>query len=586
MTDTINDTQHDDTAAAVSSDGTLEYLDPHTLVVDANVREEADIDADFVASIKEHGVLIPIAAVRAEDGQVMVRMGQRRTLAAREAGLPRVPVYVRPLGDGDDTAHLVDRVTEQIVENDKRREITEAQRARGIQQLLDAGVSVTRVAKKLSVKKDTVKAAEAVGKSDAARDALDTGQLSLTEAAALAEFEDLPDAYDRLTRVAGTSQFDHVVAQLREELARWQAEQRAEAHWRDKGFTIFDQRPQPWDVHCVELRNLRSATGEHVGEDVVTDPAHWAVLLDEYEVWVDAQTGEVVDESTVDWNTETDPDAKPEDGMRHFSTVAEGTAYLPSTYYCLDYAAAGLTLDPWFEQKANPKDEPIDSDTDSDSTDPDGDAAEDSAAAQAAALAKAREEQEQEAEKQRRDRHKVITLNRLGEAATHVRREFVTKLLARKTLPKGASIFIAGCLIREPALIKEYHGAAITAELLGVKESDGGLRKLVDDLPPTGDGRAQVLTLAVVLGALESRTHKDAWRSGGRHPFMQYSLGSSDYLAFLDANGYELSEVERVIVGERTSDEVYDEILSASAEADASDSLEDDATEATDSDQE
>jgi hypothetical protein len=73
-----------------------------------------------------------------------------------------------------------------------------------------------------------------------------------------------------------------------------------------------------------------------------------------------------------------------------------------------------------------------------------------------------------------------------------------------KTLPKGASIFIADCLIREPALINDYHGAGITAEPLGVTESDG-LRKLVTDLPPTGDGRAQVLTLAVVLGTLESR---------------------------------------------------------------------------------
>ena len=106
-----------------------------------------------------------------------------------------------------------------------------------------------------------------------------------------------------------------------------------------------------------------------------------------------------------------------------------------------------------------------------------------------------------------------------------VRREFVTKLLARKTLPKGASIFIAECLIREPALINDYHASSMTNELLGVPKGQE-LRKFVTDLPPTGDGRAQVLTLAVVLGALEARTPKDAWRSGGRHPFMRYSVGS------------------------------------------------------------
>jgi hypothetical protein len=42
---------------------------------------------------------------------------------------------------------------------------------------------------KLSVKRDTVKAAEAVGKSSAAMNALGNGQLSLEEAAAISEFD-------------------------------------------------------------------------------------------------------------------------------------------------------------------------------------------------------------------------------------------------------------------------------------------------------------------------------------------------------------------------------------------------------------
>jgi ParB-like nuclease family protein len=116
-----------------------------------NVRNVADIKSEFIATIKEHGVLEPIVAVQASDGRVLVRMGQRRTLAAREAGLTSVPVYVRPCSEGDDTAQLVERVTEQIVENDHREKITEAQRAGGIQQLLDAGVSVTKVTEKVLI---------------------------------------------------------------------------------------------------------------------------------------------------------------------------------------------------------------------------------------------------------------------------------------------------------------------------------------------------------------------------------------------------------------------------------------------------
>ena len=120
------------------------------------MRDAAAMDAEFVASVKEHGVLTPISAVRGSDGVVRVRAGQRRTLAAREAGLSTVPVYVRPASDdGDEKAQVAQRVAEQIVENDQRRALTDAQRARGIQQMIDAGLTVTKVARRLSVKKRT-----------------------------------------------------------------------------------------------------------------------------------------------------------------------------------------------------------------------------------------------------------------------------------------------------------------------------------------------------------------------------------------------------------------------------------------------
>jgi hypothetical protein len=41
------------------------------------------------------------------------------------------------------------------------------------------------------------------------------------------------------------------------------------------------------------------------------------------------------------------------------------------------------------------------------------------------------------AEAENRERRKVLALNKLGEAAMRVRREFVTKMVARKTPPKG-----------------------------------------------------------------------------------------------------------------------------------------------------
>lgn len=60
---------------------------------------------------------------------------------------------------------------------------------------------------------------------------------------------------------------------------------------------------------------------------------------------------------------------------------------------------------------------------------------------------------------------------------------------------------------------------------------------------------------------------KDGWRSGGVSGY-GHSVRSGEYLAFLVANGYQLAEVERVIVGERSGDEVYDETLSSDQDTD------------------
>src|SRR6478735_10715753 len=74
--------------------GNIEQIDPTTLVVDTNIRTSAPIDKGFVDSIAANGVLTPILAWRDVDGTVKVRAGQRRTLAAREAGVASVPVFI------------------------------------------------------------------------------------------------------------------------------------------------------------------------------------------------------------------------------------------------------------------------------------------------------------------------------------------------------------------------------------------------------------------------------------------------------------------------------------------------------------
>jgi ParB family chromosome partitioning protein len=112
-----------------------------------NVREYPNLDKPFLDSIAEHGVLVPITAIRRHDGVVEIRNGQRRTMAARKIGLSTVPVYVLPATAADTAAETVDRIVHQMVTNDHKRDLSDAQRARGIQQMIDAGLSVTKVSK-------------------------------------------------------------------------------------------------------------------------------------------------------------------------------------------------------------------------------------------------------------------------------------------------------------------------------------------------------------------------------------------------------------------------------------------------------
>ena len=83
-----------------------------------------------------------------------VRDGQRRTLAARQAGLAAIPVYVLSTAGAALDAKTADaeRIAQQIVTNDQRTALTDAQRAKGINQMLLAGISAGKVARILRTK--------------------------------------------------------------------------------------------------------------------------------------------------------------------------------------------------------------------------------------------------------------------------------------------------------------------------------------------------------------------------------------------------------------------------------------------------
>jgi ParB family transcriptional regulator, chromosome partitioning protein len=225
-------------------------------------------------------------------------------MQAREIGLSSVPVYVLPADASDAETATVDRIVQQMVANDQRQSLSNSQRARAIQQILDTGMSATKVAK-LSMHREDVKAAGAATNSATALSALDDGQLDFTQAEVLSEFEDDEDAVERLLRAAryGGNNFEHTVSTLRAQREINALIEVAEKEYTGRGYAILPDRPSWSDLAAVSLEYLRTGEDAEVPSDFEKKPEHWAVYLTEDYAYVDAETGEPVDDSELDPDT-------------------------------------------------------------------------------------------------------------------------------------------------------------------------------------------------------------------------------------------------------------------------------------------
>ncbi|WP_416430384.1 ParB/RepB/Spo0J family partition protein [Paenarthrobacter nicotinovorans] len=240
---------------------TLEMLDPTTLIVDINVRKDAALTPEFIASIKEHGVIEPVIAHRNVDGTVHVRMGQRRTLGAVEAQCPLIPVMITA------SAEDAERIVSQVVENIQRAAMTEADEADAYHQLSLIGVSAAAIAKKTGRKKAAVEGALKAKASEAGTAALGKG-LTIEEALVMAEFEGDEEATAELESVIHDEpdQLFHVAQQLRDERARAAAVAAYTAEVAATGKTIVE-RPGYDDEETASVTSLKRADGEPATEE-------------------------------------------------------------------------------------------------------------------------------------------------------------------------------------------------------------------------------------------------------------------------------------------------------------------------------
>lgn len=326
---------------------TITEVAPSELLTDANVREDLRLNKEFVASVKDHGVLVPIVAVKTDDG-LRVRFGHRRTAAAVQAGRPTVPVVVvESNAEGD--AEAVERLLTQHAENTHRAGLTTTEDARVAQQLSLLGLSATQIARRTHTKKADVEAGIKVAESELATKATERYDLTLEQAVTVAEFEDDPETAKALIVAATKGQFDHVAQRARHDRERAQAQAPVIAALAEQGIEVVESTG--WSNRVAYLRD---SAGERLDPEAHRACPGHAVYLTEVEVYTEPD-GTVLDADrygNVEWPGGKEP-ADDDEAEARWDAVTVTTEWVPEPI-CSDVAGNGhLTDSQWSDRQGS-----------------------------------------------------------------------------------------------------------------------------------------------------------------------------------------------------------------------------------------
>ncbi|GAB7005285.1 hypothetical protein JCM18899A_27580 [Nocardioides sp. AN3] len=520
MTDTIQtpaETTADEASDVVQAEE-FAYLDPAAIIIGTNVRTDLRPDhKEFRKSIKERGVIEAVTVYRNEDGQHVLLRGQRRTVTAAEVGTPTGLIPARVVPQPADP----DRIGDQMVENIHRAGMRESEIVAGVEQLALLGVSAAQIAKRTSIDRPTVNAALAVTKADQTRNRLDSGDLTLEEAAFFAEFEHDSEAVERLEyAMRYRRSLAHEAQRLRDEAAERAADAAEVERLRGEGLPVLtaeevSEAEQSGEV--LRIERLVTEDGEPLAEEEwpnvpgarVHVVKEWVYPEDEY------------DEEDEDGSDNPDgEDGADEDG---YETAEPYQQYVP-VWVVTDLAASGLRRRGGGSGSGT-------ADSTADSSDEGG------------------EEAEAQREQQRQERRRVIANNKAWASAETVRREWLAGFVARKTAPKGAEALICEAVVTgHHSLSKAMdHRHPMLFTLLGVERPTGyygaghdECRKIATKA--STPKAATMTTLAAVVAAWEATTGKHSWRNP--------TAWDARVLGALAEWGYQPGEVERILLGE------------------------------------
>ncbi|OZD48611.1 hypothetical protein CH252_18970 [Rhodococcus sp. 06-1477-1B] len=174
-------------------------VNPTTLRVRDQAREDATPDEGLIASVRQHGLLQP-PIVEKRGGEYFILFGHRRVGAAIVAGMETITVIVRDMPDLDHDALTLE---EQFVENERRKQLSSKDVAAGYSKLALFGLRPEDIAASLGEKTERVRAGLKIVESTKASELIEANPvIDFEQAAVIADFEDHPKLQKKLIETA------------------------------------------------------------------------------------------------------------------------------------------------------------------------------------------------------------------------------------------------------------------------------------------------------------------------------------------------------------------------------------------------
>ncbi|WP_432159252.1 ParB/RepB/Spo0J family partition protein [Streptomyces sp. bgisy153] len=228
-----------------------------------NVREDLAVTDRFRRSLRKK-LRTPLLVTPQADGTYKVIDGHRRLLVMIEDAWETVPVVIDDSRAEDEAGQYVDMVTTA----EQRVGLNTREKAAALFQASELGAGVKAIATETGWTQKEVKTAVQVGRAAKSMEAAQSVQYdwTLDQLAALAEFEDDPEALAELTEAAQGGNFAYRLRRLRddrEEAARL-AKQRAE--FVAAGLTVIDEY-EALPESATRIHELRTHDGQAITEE-------------------------------------------------------------------------------------------------------------------------------------------------------------------------------------------------------------------------------------------------------------------------------------------------------------------------------